>query len=221
MTPEDRDLANTIMSAVQNQTDVLDSLVTEFKDRILKDGFRPHLTQFMQALQRLWNCNVRAPFTILSRMPDGIDYWEPSIEDGSVERSIAICLSLRNLVNRGLSEALYVFSGIMGDKANENCECVQVLWVCKRDSRHYAFLVVNGHAKQIMRMLLDMNSRLSPIFNPWNTNTELFEFLRIPESEHSHWDEFIAKGMEELGRVFELLELPEARSDKRDSHEPE
>lgn len=220
MTPEDRDNVNAINSLARNQTYVLDPLVDEFEDKILRDGFRPHLPQILQAVQRLCNFTQRVPFTILSKMPDVIDYWEPSVEDKSIDRVVAICLSLRNLVNNGLTEALYVFSGVITDETNAQIgEVVHVRWVCEHDSRHFAFQMADGRAKRIMRMVHSVNSRLSPIFAPWNTNAELFEFLGIPESDHAIWDEFVAHGMEEIRRVFGLLESPESQSEKPEANE--
>lgn len=218
MTPEDRNTVNAINSLARNQTYVLDPLVNEFEDKILRDGFRPHLPQIIQSVQRLCNSKQRAPFTILSRMPEVIDYWEPTLPDTSVERVMAVCLSLRNLVNEGLSEALYVFSGRISDDSNaQSGEIVQVRWVCEHDSRHYAFQVMNGRATQVMRMVHSVNNRLSPVFNPWNTNADMFEYLGIPESEHTIWSEFMEKGLEEIRRVCGLHESsePQAEVSKR------
>ena len=215
MTPEDRETFNTINSKVRNQTYVLDPLLNEFRDKTLRDGFRSHLPQILQSLQRLCNPEQRVPFTILSKMPNAVDYWEPSIQDTSGERFVSICLSLRNLVNTGLSEALYVFSEASLPKTNaQSDERLHVRWVCERESRHYVFQVSDGRLQQPVRTFHELNNALMVIFNPWNTNAELFEVLGIPESEHASWNEFMTIGTEEIRRVCGLFKSPEAQSEE-------
>lgn len=222
MTPEDRTNINTIMATVRNQTYVLDPVVDEFRDDILRDGFRPHLTQIMQSVQRLCNSTNRVAFTILSRMPNVIDYWEPSLQDRSGERFLSICLSLRNLVNDGLTEALYVFSEASLPQANARRHGrVHVRWVSQHESRHYVFQVLDGRSQGVVGIFHEFNRALTLIFNPWNTNAELFEFLGIPKCQYAEWDEFIAKGMEEGRRVIGLIESQESQSEEPESHETE
>ena len=220
MTPEERTHINTIMSKIRNQTYTLDSVVNEFRDDILRDGFRPHLTQIMQSVQRLCKSTDRVPFTILSKMPNAIDYMEPLLQDRSGERFLSICLSLRNLVNNGLTEALYVFSEASLPQANARRHGrVHVRWVSQNESLHHVFQVLDGRSQRAVRILHEVNRALTLIFNPWNTNTELFEFLGIPKGEHPDWAEFIAKGMEETKRVIGLIESQELQTEEPESHE--
>src|SRR4051794_9921590 len=90
-----------------DQTDILLPVARKYSSRILKNGFKPILTEIADDIRKVWCKHQWLPLTFLSRMPNVIDYWEPGWNK-SFDKGVAIAMSYRNLVHQGLTETLQI-----------------------------------------------------------------------------------------------------------------
>ena len=176
-----------------SQSYLLEPLVQECEDKIVRDGFLPHMHTLLDGIRRVWADNQGLPFVILSLMDSGgVDYWEPNY-DSSLKAVCGVCIPQRLLVRRGLREVLYVAEAWLktaqGDRIGE---VLQVVWRNRSESRWWLLAVEEGqdgkHLAAPELQSSDWSAVQSPLFNPWNTNREIAESCGIPESEFSRFD---------------------------------
>ena len=96
----------TLDELAKEQTYSLMPVVERFWDQIMADGFKLHLPEIIKDITKIWTKRQGLPFTILSRMPKAIDYWEPTYTDKSFRQVAPISLAFRRLAHSGLTEAI-------------------------------------------------------------------------------------------------------------------
>lgn len=176
------------------QTDVLEPLLMRYAGQAISQGFRPLLPTIAEEVRRVWNRHQWLPFTIMSRLPKSVDYWEPDYR-GDFASVITIAGVFRGLVKRGLSEALIVHEGWekdINDPTKRIGEALNVYWVCRYDQYAYTFRIRQGRRRCYLELLAEGSDVLTynPIMWPWNTNEDIREYFHIPDDE---WPEIDAK----------------------------
>jgi hypothetical protein len=173
---------------------VLWELKQKWRARIIKDGFRPHLDGILADIKHVWTTRQELPFVILSRMPNGVDYWEPRY-DRSIRSIVAISLSLQNLVRLGLTEALHIY------EAAGKTEDFLIVQLSTRDNRMFqTWSIRHGSKRKWLqeekfdpgKINNDPGKINNPMLNPWNTNKDITAFTGVPGATLEKCAEFIA-----------------------------
>jgi hypothetical protein len=177
-------------------------VVDRFRERIVSDGFKPHLDEIVQAITKIWTKHQALPLTILSWMPNGIGYWEPRYTEGSFQEVAAISLYFRHLGRSGLTEALFVGEGWekAPNRAKRLGEVFNVSWLCRHHQKAFAYRIKQGSRRKYLDLICkDMDfTAYNPMFWPWNTNDDILDFFDIPESDRFHLDEKLSKVFSEV-----------------------
>ena len=186
----------------RQQTDILMPVVDQFWEQIMNDGFKPHLDEIVQDITKIWTIHQELPFTILSRMPTGIDYWEPTYTEGSFREVAIISLAFRRLAQKGLTEALIVHEGWekSPDGRKRVGEIFNVMWLCRHDQKSVAHRIRHGNGRKYLVPFCDGGNVTScnPMFWPWNTNSDILDFFGVPEADRPYLEEGLSKAYTEV-----------------------
>jgi hypothetical protein len=183
------------------QTEMFMPIHDKYGERILRQGYKPFLEGIVEDVRKLWNRRQWLPMTFLSRLPEGIDYWEPSW-DKSFRAGVAISMSQRNMSRYfGLTEQLQVFEGwhLDEDRNRDGRESLFVAWHCRYDTLAFQCAIAQGkyrrYAEQPRKQTDD--TIYNPMLWPWNTNDDIAEFWNVPTDERADLDALLDKAMNE------------------------
>jgi len=177
---------------IGKQSFVLMPVVQRFRQKIVQDGFKPHLPGIVEEIKRLWTKHQQLPFIVLSRMPDGVDYWEPNYGDKGYSTVATIALALRRLARQGLKEALFITeTWDKDDDGNRSGrETLMIKWECPWDCYWHSFDVRAGRNRKYLSLRAEGAECLTynPILDPWNKNEELFDYFSVPTEQREEFD---------------------------------
>jgi hypothetical protein len=166
--------------------------------RIIDNGFRTYLPELVVAIQDAWAANgCYAPLTFWSRLPDSLDYWEPTF-DKTVAHDIAIVGSAEHLRELGCSERLSVYEAWSRDKTDggtSSCrqEVLQIMHHTRDSYRLLLFEIREGRRTKYLKKrheedatgeeCLRSLSASRPSLNPWATLDDLIRWHGIKDAD--------------------------------------
>lgn len=206
MKPEYHEQLNKNQTFIDSQTEMLMPIRDKYGERILRQGFKPFLVEIVEDVRKLWNRRQWLPMTFLSRLPEVIDYWEPTW-DKSFRAGVAIAMSQRNLSQHfGLTEQLQIFEGwqLDEDSKRNGGESLFIRWHCRYDTLVFQCDIAQGkyrrYAEQPRKQTDD--TIYNPMLWPWNTNDDIAEFWNVPKDECANLDTLLDKAMNEGFRAI-------------------
>jgi hypothetical protein len=167
-------------------------IIEQFGEAIIKDGFKPHLPQIVEEVKRKWRRHHWVPLTILTRMSDGVDNWQPSevLYRTKMHHAVVLALIQRDLWACGGTEALYIMEAWEKDQDDPakrtGGEVLIIQWECRYENLTYMIDICQGRNSKYLSTThntIDLVS-YNPALKPWNTNEDLIEYCGVaPEDQ--------------------------------------
>lgn len=174
----------------------LQKIALKYETHIIKDGFKPYLSDIINDIVLLYNKVREFPMTFISRLPNALSYLEPEYRKEHSE-IITMCLTQRHEVKCGLIEQLQIYETWVKDDTGENItgEMLFINWINRYDQILYVYDIKQGKNKKYLELnkKWDANkmTMLNPMTWPWNTNQDIIEFLNIPSEDQKLFEEKI------------------------------
>ena len=160
-------------------------VIKKFGVQIVEQGFTPFLPTIVKMFCTIWRKEQYLPFTVLSRLPDGVDYYEPNYDTKRLYRILGVLSALRSLAHiHHATEFLYVSECWMKDTVDSRQrtgESLSFHWRDRHEHLVWSYEIRNGPVSRYLRPLdqaVTQVSDISPLMNPWHSIDDLKVYVR-------------------------------------------
>jgi hypothetical protein len=199
-----------LFGEIKMSTDVLDPIIDRYGLEIVQNGFKPLLPSIIAIVRETWNREQGLPFTVLSRLPSSVDYYEPGYDKNPLS-IMGVTGALRNLVRVGASEFLHINEIWLKDSSDysrRTGEGLHIIWQNEHDHLLWLYEVQRGRVRKYLSPMIEASSEplieCSPINDPWHTIDDVLDWYAADE-DRERWQNVMLEADAATGRLADAL----------------